>query len=215
MAVASASALEFAALDSSGGRRVPVVGIHVPGTMQYAAKAAHYMHVLAQHLLKPGCANAETARDSLSTSGAAQSLVRLHFWLSEPTTAVATAWGVLKEALPALRLMATDKGMRKILAAAGGPHEWDPVAAALRRRLPRRMAARFLPEVDGVSAAVAKRAGNVAASVDVDAAAVAAAEAAMTELLLVRAVVLFSNACMQNATTVRLVKCSQPLCYNG
>ena len=191
VAVGAASALAFAALDSSGGRPVPGVARDIPGTMQYASKAAHYMHALAQHLIEPACAHAETARQGLATSGAAQSLVRLLSWLSEPTTAVAMASGVLKEALPALRLMATDEEMRQVLAAAGGPYEWKPVAAALRRRLPRRMAARFLPEVDSVSATVAQRAGNLVDSVDGDAVAFAAADAAMAELLLVRVMLHF------------------------
>ncbi len=59
-------------------------------------------------------------------------------------------------ALPALAAVAAgDEEARSHLAAEGGPHEWAPVAAALHRRLPRRMAARFLPEVDCVTAAVA------------------------------------------------------------
>ena len=113
-----------------------------------------YLHVLAQQLQKPSRTNAHAARTALTTQGAAQSLVQLLLWLSDPTTAVATASGVLAEALPALRLMAADEDMRQVLAAADGPHEWEPAATALRRRLPRRMAARFLPEVDRVSAAV-------------------------------------------------------------
>ncbi len=127
--------------------------------MQYAAEAASYLHLLAQQLLKPSRANAEASRSALTTRGAAQSLVQLLLWLSEPTTAAATASGVLQEALPALQLMAAGEEMRQLLAAEGGPHEWEPAAAALRRRLPRRMAARFLPDLDRVSAAVARPQG--------------------------------------------------------
>lgn len=75
-----------------------------------------------------------------------------------------------------------------MLAVAGGAHEWEPVPSALRRRMPRRMAARFLPEVDRVTATVVGRTGNATGDVNVDAAAVAAAEAAMAELLQVRGI---------------------------
>ena len=68
-------------------------------------------------------------------------------WLSEPIMAVATASGVLAGALPALRLMSADEEMRQVLAAADGPHEWEPLAAALRRRVPRRVATRLLPKM--------------------------------------------------------------------
>ena len=120
--------------------------------------------------------------------------MQLLLWLSEPTTAVATASGVLAEALPALRHVAADEDVRQVLAAVDGPHEWKPAAAALWRRLPRRMAARFLPEVDRVSAAVGRNA-HVAGGTFGDAAAIAAAEAAMAELLQVRAINLFYKAC--------------------
>ena len=188
LASAAVSALAFAAVDSSCSSRPPEIADDMQGCMQYAAHAAKYLHVLAQQLLKPSRTNAHAARTALKTQGAAQALLQLLLWLSEPTTAVATASGVLAEALPALRLVAADEDMRQVLAAAGGPHEWEPAAAALRRRLPRRMAARFLPEVDRVSAAVVGANAHVLGGTSGDAAAMAAAEAAMAELLQVRAV---------------------------
>ncbi len=69
---------------------------------------------------------------------------------------IATASAVLAEALPALEALArTDPAARQQLVEVGGRWEWAPVAAALRRRLPRRMALRFLPEVDSVTATMA------------------------------------------------------------
>ncbi len=191
VAAGTVSTLVFAELDISRGRRPPAIESKMPGCMQYAAHAASFLHVLAQQLLKPNRANAEAARSTLSTQGAVQSLLRLLLWLSKPTTAVATASGVLAEALPTLLLMSADEEMRKMLAAAGGLHQWEPVPVALRRRLPRRMAARFLPEVDRISAAVAGCTAYAPGATGINAAAVAAAEAAMAELLQqVRAVVL-------------------------
>ena len=188
LASAAVSALAFAAVDSNCSSRPPEIAVKLYGCMQYAAHAAKYMHMLAQQLQKPSRSNARAARTALTTQGAAQSLVRLLLWLSDPTTAVTTASGVLEEALPALRLMAADEDTGQVLAAADGPHEWEPAAAALRRRLPRRMAARFLPEVDCVSAAVVGGDAHVLGGTSGDAAAIAAAEAAMAELLQVRAV---------------------------
>ena len=110
----------------------------------------------------------------------AAALVRLLAWLAKPTSPTATASGVLAEALPALEhRVCTRAPMRQLLAEAGGRWEWAPVAAALHRRLPRRMAARFLPELDRVTAAVA---GSPLLSED---AASAAADAAMASLVLV------------------------------
>ena len=189
VASAAVSALAFWELDSSSGSRPPDVADKMASCMHYTAQAAKYMHLLAQQLSKASNANAEAARSALTTRGAAQSLVRLLLWLSEPTTAVATASGVLAEALPALQLMAADEDMRQVLALPGGPHDWEPLAAALRRRLPRRMAARLLPEVDCVSAAVVGHASDAPGSVAADDAAIAAAEAAMSQLLQVRIVI--------------------------
>ncbi len=186
LASGAVSALAFAAMDGSCVNRPPEIADGMFGYMQYAAHAAKYMHALAQQLLKPSRSNAYAARTALTTQGAAQSLVRLLLWLSDPATAVATASGVLAEVLPALRLMAAVEDMRQVLAAADGPHGWEPVAVALRRQLPRRMAARFLPEVDRVSAALAGRDANGPGGTSGDAAAIAAAEAAMAELLQVR-----------------------------
>ncbi len=111
--------MAFAALDSSSGARPPGIDANIPGCMQYAAHAVSFLHVLAQQLLKPNRANAKAARAAVTTCGAAQSLVRLLLWLLKPTTAIATASGVLAEALPALRLMAADEEMRRELAAEG------------------------------------------------------------------------------------------------
>ncbi len=163
-AAAAVSALAFAEVDGNCNITRPGgIASAMQGYMQYAAQAASYLHLLAQQLLKPSRANAEVARAVLTARGAAQSLVQFLFWLSEPITAVATASRVLQEALPALQLMAAGEETWQLLAAEGGPHEWMPVAAALRRRLPRRMAARFLPDVDRVSAGVARRTGKVLA----------------------------------------------------
>ena len=195
LASGAVAALAWAVVDSSCGSRAPEIADDMPGCMQYAAHAAEYMHALAQQLQKPSRTDAHAARTALTMHGAAQSLVQLLLWLSDPATAVATASGVLAEALPALRLMAAEEDMRQVLAAAGGPHEWEPVAAALQRRLPRRMAARFLPEVGRVSAAVIGGDARVLGGTSGDTAAIAAAEAAMAELLQVRAIHIFCKAC--------------------
>ncbi len=125
---------------------------------------------------------------------------------SEPTTPVATASGVLAEALLALRLMAADEGIRQILAAADGAHAWKYVSAVLRRRLPRRMAARFLPDLDRISAVVACSTAHATGGVPVDAAAIAAADAAMAKLLQVQP----ANGCWnwQSDTTDPLIWCN-------
>ena len=90
-------------------------------------------------------------------------LVRLLGWLAQPTTPVATASAVLAEALPALEHRVRSRPpMRQLLAEAGGRWEWAPVAAALHRR----MAARFLSEVDCVTAAVADSSENCEGAAD-------------------------------------------------
>ena len=66
-------------------------------------------------------------------------------------------------ALPALAAIAAGDEP-----AGGGPRAWAPVASALHRWLPRRMAARFLQDVDAVTVAVASDAGADAAA-DADA----------------------------------------------
>ncbi len=107
-------------------------------------------------------------------------------WLAEPTTPVATASAMLVEALAGLEALLTAcPRTRQALAEVGGSFEWAPVARALHRRLPRRMAARFLPDVDYLSAAVN---GNSDADANEcrDAVAVGEAEAAMAALMKVR-----------------------------
>ncbi len=185
VASGAVAVLAFAPCDSSSRKRPVNIEQYMPGCMEYATKAAKFLHVLAQQLRKHSRANAEAARFALVSEEVAQSLVQLLLWLSEPTTAVATASGVLAEALPALWLMGADEGMRQILAAADGAHAWEPVSAALRRRLPRRMAARFLPDLDRISAVVAGSTARATGSVP-DNAAVAAADAAMARLMQVQ-----------------------------
>ena len=114
-------------MDSSWGGRPPDVEptrpgsvFTLPGCMQYAAYAARFLHLVAQQLHNPNRDNAEAVRFVLTTQGAVQSLVRLLLWLSKPTTATATASGVLAEALPAVQLMAVVGEVREGLAAAGG-----------------------------------------------------------------------------------------------
>lgn len=62
---------------------------------------------------------------------------------------------MITKALPALAcLVAADPAMQRQLADAGGDYQWTPVARAFHWRLPGCVAARFLPEVDCVTAAV-------------------------------------------------------------
>ena len=173
----AADTLVFAQYDSHTNQRPSVIQGRLPGHMQYAAEAVRYLHLLAQHLSQLGRHNLQ---------GVVPALIRLLTWLSKPTTAIATASGVLAEALPALRLKAADDDVRRMLAASGGPQEWVPVAEALKRRLPRRMAARFLPDIDCVSAVVAGRGAGAVDAAATDTTAVAAAEAAMSTLLQAR-----------------------------
>ncbi len=103
-------------------------------------------------------------------------------WLAENTTPVATASAVLVEGLAGLKaLLAACPRTRRALAEAGGSFEWSPVARALHRRLPRRMAARFLTDVDRLSAAV-DRDTDVGANECRDAVAAVEAEAAIAAL---------------------------------
>ena len=142
--------------------------------MHIAQKAAAWLRCNPTAVTRPGPSPNDVA--------AAPALVRLLAWLAEPTTPVATASGVLAESLPALEhRVRSDPPTCHLLAETGGRWEWAPVAAALHRRLPRRMAARFLPEVDRVTAALAD---SSLLSRDA-AAAVAAADAAMGSLLIV------------------------------
>ena len=101
-------------------------------------------------------------------------------WVAE-SPAIATTTSVLTEGLQALAAIArADAESSLQLATKGGQHEWAPVAEALHRRLPRRMAARLLPMVETVTAAVARE----PAAGDKNVADVA--DAAMAALLLVR-----------------------------
>lgn len=121
--------------------------------MKLAAGAAKVLHTLAAQL---GGRRATAARARTALGGTATTTLRqLLSWLAEPAAPVATASAVLAEALPAVALLAGgDRLARQQLTAGGGAHEWAPVAKALHARLPRRMAARFLPEVDRVTAVV-------------------------------------------------------------
>ncbi len=60
------------------------------------------------------------------------------------------------------------------------------MAEGLQRRLPRRMAARFLPDIDRVSAVVAGRGAGAADAAATESTAPAAPEAAMSALLQAR-----------------------------
>ena len=106
-------------------------------------------------------------------------------WLTQPTTPVATASAVLVEALAGLEaLVAACPATQLALAENGGEFEWAPVATALRRRLPRRMAARFLPEVDRVSTAVNAGTGSHTADVaDVEVAMAALLQVCLASLV--------------------------------
>ena len=164
--------LAFAQYAGMIGTMPSQLGIRFSPPMQTAQQAAAWLRGNPTAVVKLGPPPNDVPE--------AVALVRLLGWLAEPTTPVATASAVLAEALPALEHRVRSRPpMRQLLEEAGGRWEWAPVAAALHRRLPRRMAARFLPEVDCVTAAVA---GSSLQSSD--AAAVAAADAATASLLL-------------------------------
>ena len=168
-AVALLSIAEF----SSRVAACQAVDIEAPGSMQLAASGAQFLHRLARLLQSDETAHAAGARAALTSHNAAAALRKSMAWLAEAASPVATASAVLAEGLPALAAMAAaDEATRHALAAAGGQQEWAPVAAALRRRLPRRMATRFLPDVERVTVAVAghdKGAATVTACDDVNA----------------------------------------------
>ena len=154
LAASAVALLSFAEFDCRGDGRAADDCALLPGGMQTASTAAGFLRSLAQ-LLQAGGDTAARSRSALASLGAAAALRQLLSWLAEPSTAVVTSSAVLAEALPALAALAEcDGDSGRQLAAEGGPHEWAPVAAALRRRLPRRMAARFLPEVDRVTAII-------------------------------------------------------------
>ncbi len=152
LAASAVALLSFAESDCRGDGRAAASSALLPGGMQTAATAAGFLRRLAQ-LLQAGGDTAACSRSVLASQGVAAALRRLLSWLAEPTTAVAMSSAVLAEALPALAALADGcEEARQQLGARGGLHEWAPVAAALRRRLPRRMAVCFLPEVDRVTA---------------------------------------------------------------
>lgn len=153
---AAVALLSFGEIASRGGSRPSDVESTVPGNMQLVACAARCLHSLARLLQSGEAAHAAVACAALSSQSAAAMLRNAMAWLAEAATPVATASAVLAEGLPALAAMAgADEATRLLLAEAGGQQEWAPVAAALQQRLPRRMAARFVPDVERVTAAVA------------------------------------------------------------
>ncbi len=140
-----------------------------------AAALLHSMTTLSRAL----AGRRRAAARALEDVSAAAKLQQMLAWVAE-SPAIATTTAVLTEALPALAALASaDTKASQQLAVKGGQQEWAPAAEALRRRLPRRMAARLLPMVDAGTAVVA---GNPTADME-DAA--AAADAAMAALLLV------------------------------
>ncbi len=146
-----------------------------------ACNAAALLHSMAK-LSRAPAARRKLAARALQSVSAAAKLQQMLAWVAE-SFAIATTTAVLTEALPALAALASaDTEASQQLAVKGGQQEWAPVAEALRRRLPRRMAARLLPMVNAVTAAVA---GTPAADKE-DAA--AAADAAMAALLLVNCI---------------------------
>lgn len=169
VAVSSVSAvavalLSFAELDSRRSCRPSDVRNSFPGGMQLAADAARYLHSLGRLLQSSEATHAADAHAALSSQSTAITLRNAMAWLADAATPVATASTVLGEGLPALAVMVeADETTRLPLATAGGPWERVPVAAALRRRLPRRMAARFMPDVERVTVAVSgQRCGTTA-----------------------------------------------------
>ncbi len=155
VAAAATALICFAEVDCSGSSK-PDPTVSPPGGMQIAAVAASFLHSLARQL-QGNKGTAAPTRSALASAHAVVILRQLLSWFAKPAGAVAMSSAVLTEALPALAAMAEgDEEICRQLAAEGGPHEWAPVEAALRRRLPRRMAARFLPQVDCVTTAIAK-----------------------------------------------------------
>ncbi len=178
---AAAALLAFAEFDGhTGGKPSSDTGGSLRGSMQLAATGACCMRSLTGQVSRistfaPYGRNCASPADA-SLMLAAQ-LRHVLAWLSQPNQPVATASSVLVEALAGLEaLVAVCPATQLALAESEGEFEWAPVAAALRRRLPRRMAARFLPEVDRVSTAVTASTGSHAADV-------AHSEGAMASLL--------------------------------
>ncbi len=160
---------------------VPAAG-GLRGWPALASDAAALLHSMAKPSRAPTARRSAAAR-ALEDVSAAAKLQQMLAWVAESPT-IATTTAVLTEALPALAALASaNTEASQQLALKGGLQEWAPVAEALRRRLPRRMAARLLPMVDAVTAAVA---GPPAA--DKKDALAAAADAAMAALLLVNSI---------------------------
>ena len=146
---------------------------------------------------------------ALQDVGAAAKLQQMLAWVAE-CPAIATTTATLLEALPALAAIAqADAVASQQLAVKGGPHEWAPVEKTLRRRLPRRMAARLLPMVDAVTAAIAG-----APAVDRGDAATAA-DAAMAALLLVSAGAGLSSALLAPSFVLRPLVDGKPVKEDG
>ncbi len=190
MAAAAAAFLALAEFDSRvGGKRSPRLGNRLPSSMQLAAAGAALIRSLVRRLDSISLVASYEHRGTRPTHSGlmlAGELRHVLEWLAEPTTPVATASAVLVEALAGLEaLLAVCPRTRRALAEAGGSFEWAPVARALHRRLPRRMAARFLPDVDRLSAAV-DRDTDAEANECRNAVAVGEAEAAMAALKKVR-----------------------------
>ena len=178
LAHAAAALLAFAELDSRVGGKRPPAFERLRGSMQLAATDAACLRTLVSQVTRTS-----SRKPSLATTAvmSAAELRQALAWLAEPTTPIATASAVLVEALPALEsLAAACQNIRRQLASAGSC-DWAPVARALHQRLPRRMAARFLPDVDRVSAAILGSASGVASSRRA-AAAVGNAQAAVAAL---------------------------------
>ena len=164
VAATAAAFVAFAEFGSrAGGKRPPGLGDRLPGSMQLAAAGAALIRELVAHLDSISLVAAYEHSGTRPTHAGlmlAGELRHVLEWLAEPTTPVATASAVLVEALAGLEaLVAACPRTRRALAEAGGSFEWAPVAGALHWRLPRRMAARFLPVVDHLSAAVNEGSG--------------------------------------------------------
>ena len=190
MAAVAAAFLAFAEFDSrAGGKRPPGPGDRLPGSMQLAVAGAALIRGLVGRLDSISLVAAYEHSGTRPTHAGlmlAGELRHVLEWLAEPTMPVATASAVLVEALAGLQaLVAACPRTRRALAEAGGSFEWAPVAGALHRRLPRRMAARFLPDVDHLSAAVNGTSG-ADANEGCDTVVVGEAEAAMAALMQVR-----------------------------
>ncbi len=190
IAAAAAALLAFAEFDSrAGGKRPPGPGEYLPDSMQLTAYGAVMIRSLAGQLDSISLAasyehsGTRPTHAGLMLAGEVRHVLE---WLAEPTTPVATAAAVVAEALAGLEaLLAACPRTRRALSEAGGSFEWAPVARGLHRRLPRRMAARFLPDVDYLSAVVN---GDTDADANEcrDAIAVGEVEAAMAALMKVR-----------------------------